>query len=397
MNVKIQICGLLILTLLFIFYKTHKTLQLYKERVFYCVFTIVGISLGMDVLSLVALHHRELISELLLLFICKTYIVFLIWGSLSTLIYVLTDVYPEKKHRKLTHKLVIATVIQCLTVYALPIYYEVTEHSAYTYGPSVMAVYLFTFINIVAVVVTAQYFSKMINPRRRFAVNLWMVIWIISAVIQFLNSEWLIVGFASVMGVMILFGIIENPEANLDRKLGCFNSYALTEYYKQLVERDIDFGILEISFEDSGMIEEYGMDAQTVMLKILSLLKPYSNLLIFKNINLGLIIISRDIDELQTAGEAVLEGFAEYEEFREEAMLILASQPKRLTDMNELMQFLSYVHVECEERTGEVIVVTDEIRARYLQYQLIQKEIDEALAENRVEVFCVCRGPCSNS
>ena len=78
MNVKIQICGLLILTLLFIFYKSHKTLQLYKERVFCCVFTIVGISLSLDVLSLVALHHRELISELLLLFICKTYIVFLI-------------------------------------------------------------------------------------------------------------------------------------------------------------------------------------------------------------------------------------------------------------------------------------------------------------------------------
>ena len=55
-----------------------------------------------------------------------------------------------------------------------------------------------------------------------------------SAVFQLFNSALLVVGFASAVGVLILFVIMENPEANLERSLGCFNSYALTEYLKQL-------------------------------------------------------------------------------------------------------------------------------------------------------------------
>ena len=37
MNIQFQICGLCILFLLIIFYKSHKNLELYKEKVFYSV------------------------------------------------------------------------------------------------------------------------------------------------------------------------------------------------------------------------------------------------------------------------------------------------------------------------------------------------------------------------
>lgn len=45
MNIQFQICGLSILFLLILFYKSHKTLQLYKERVFYAVLRIITVSL----------------------------------------------------------------------------------------------------------------------------------------------------------------------------------------------------------------------------------------------------------------------------------------------------------------------------------------------------------------
>ena len=58
------------------------------------------------------------------------------------------------------------------------------------------------------------------NKRRVLAICLWMAIWFVAAIIQFINNELLIVGFASAIGVLILFVIIENPEANFDKKLG---------------------------------------------------------------------------------------------------------------------------------------------------------------------------------
>lgn len=64
-----------------------------------------------------------------------------------------------------------------------------------------------------------------------------MSIWIVSATIQYLDNSLLIVGFASVIGMLILFVIMENPESNLDRRIGCFNSYALSEFSHQLFEK----------------------------------------------------------------------------------------------------------------------------------------------------------------
>lgn len=64
-----------------------------------------------------------------------------------------------------------------------------------------------------------------------------MFIWIAAAAIQYLDNSLLIVGFASVVGMLILFVVMENPESNLDRRTGCFNSYALSEFSQQLFEK----------------------------------------------------------------------------------------------------------------------------------------------------------------
>ena len=100
MNIQFQICGLSILFLLILFYKSHKTLQLYKERVFYAVLRIITVSLMADVLSLAAIRYRQSMPLLLVETICKSYIVTLIWGAWSALIYVLTDIVTKKNIKK---------------------------------------------------------------------------------------------------------------------------------------------------------------------------------------------------------------------------------------------------------------------------------------------------------
>ena len=57
-NIQFQLCGLLILILLIIFYKSHRTLQLYKEKVFYIAMCIITISLVMGILSLIFIYYR---------------------------------------------------------------------------------------------------------------------------------------------------------------------------------------------------------------------------------------------------------------------------------------------------------------------------------------------------
>lgn len=246
MNIQIQLCGLCILVLLIIFLNSHRTLRLYKEKVFYFVLYTITTSLVLDMLSLIFIHFRHILP--LVNFICKSYIITLIWGTCSALVYVITDLVSEARHRRLTRMLLLLLCIQSALIYVLPIHIFDDGSQVYTYGAAVLAVYLFVAVYIAATLSAAFMFRKRLNPRRGFAIVLWMLIWIVAAAIQFLNSALLIVGFASALGVLILFVLLENPEANLDRRLGCFNAYALTEYLKQLYAQHLTFSVLEITF-----------------------------------------------------------------------------------------------------------------------------------------------------
>lgn len=140
-NIQFQLCGLLILTLLIIFYKSHRTLQLYKEKVFYIAMCIITLSLVMDILSLIVIHYRALLSALMVDIVCKFYISTLIWGSCMALIYVISDLLSEQKHRKITVRFVWLLFVQSLIILFLPIHIFDDGDKVYTYGPSVLGVY----------------------------------------------------------------------------------------------------------------------------------------------------------------------------------------------------------------------------------------------------------------
>lgn len=387
MNVQFQICGLIILLLLIIFYKSHTTLHLYKEKVFFAVLCIITGSLLGDVLSLVAIHFREELPSILVEMICKLYIISLIWGAWSALIYVITDLFSVKDHKKLSRRLIFLTLAQSALICFLPIYIFEEGRQVYTYGPSVTGVYIFVGIYIITTVTVSLVFRKKLNPRRRFATILWMFIWLASAVFQLINSALLVVGFASAVGVLILFVIMENPEANLERSLGCFNSYALTEYLKQLYERKKNFSVLEISFDNIDILEEHGTDADEILRELLQICKYHEDILVFKNISFGLVIIGEKEKTLGTLGASILSCHFGTPQFRKSIMPVLVSQAGLLADTDDLFHFLAFVRTEYNDQKGKIIYANEDIVKKYQEQYLIEREITDALAEDRVEVF----------
>lgn len=387
MNIQFQICGLSILFLLILFYKSHSTLHLYKEKVFYTVLCIITASLMGDVWSLVAIYFRQSLPSILVESVCKLYVISLIWGSWSALIYVVTDLLSEKEHRKLMFRLALFALAQSVMIYLLPIHIFNEGEQMYTYGVAVWWVYIFVGLYIIATLTVTCVFRKRLNPRRRFAIILWMIIWMASAAFQLFNKALLVVGFASAIGVLILFVIMENPEANLERRLGCFNSYALTEYLKQLYEQKKSFSVLEISFENAEILEEHSMDADEMFRKVLKISGHYDEVLVFKNINLGLVLISTKAEKLETVGKAILNGCSDSMVFFKSALTVLIPQADVFSDMEELFRFLTFVRTECRDIKGRIISAQEEMIAKYQSQSLIEHEITDALLEDRVEVF----------
>lgn len=385
MHIQFQLCGLCILGLVIVFYKSHKNLKLYKEKLFFFVLCMITVSLIGDVSSLFAIKYISLLTPWFVKAVCKIYLVCLVCGSWSALIYILADLLPQNKHKKIGGPMILLMILEGSLILLTPIYIYDQEGQVYTYGPSVMVNYLFNVVHIISILTVTYVFRKKLNPRRRFSITIWMLIWIVAAGIQFMNNELLLVGFASALGVLVLFTVIENPESNIERRLGCFNSYALNEYLIEMYETRKDFSLLEISLDNLKAIEERGMDTNEIMKKLVSLCKK--DVLLFKNIQLSLVLTSPDKESLTASAEAVMNEFSDSDIFLESATLTLIPHANSFSNPDELFRFLAFVQNECVDKRGTLIDATDALISKFRDQYLIEQEIRDALAEDRVELF----------
>ena len=125
-----------------------------------------------------------------------------------------------------------------MLIFALPISIFSEDHVVYTYGPACIATYAGALALLLGTLFIITKNRKRMLLKRRKAIMSWLGMWIIAAMIQFFNSSILLVGFASVMGMVILFFELENPETNLDRKTGLF-MHLMILWNKDIVRKRI--------------------------------------------------------------------------------------------------------------------------------------------------------------
>ena len=384
MNIQIQSYGLFILTLLFIFYKTSKTLKLYSEKVFRRTLYISIISLSLDILSLVCIEFMETLPMVLVITVCKLYIMSLLWVAVSALSYIMTDLYNEKKHIRVTRLLGLLGFAQSIAVALLPILINRSPSGYFTYGSSVFLVYIFAIIHIFSIIAVIFICRKKISKRRRFAVGLWVSLWIAAAVVQYLNNSLLVVGFASAIGMLIIFIIMENPESFRDRRTGCFNSYALSEFSHRLFETKTRFGLLEIRLKGSESDDDDS--TESALKQAVSLAAAHKELFVFRNVN-NIIIISQDVVLLKNFGDELLDIFDKMDKLNKNRPSVFVENGENFTQMTELFQFLSFVNSSFRETADRMYIADEKVINKYRERPLIEQEISNALSEDRVEVF----------
>lgn len=384
MNIQIQSYGLFILTLLFIFYKTSKTLQLYSEKVFRRTLYISIISLSLDIFSLIGIEFMEKLPIVLVITVCKLYIMSLLWVAVSALSYIMTDLYNEKKHIRVTRLLGLLGFVQSLAVALLPISINRSPDGYFTYGPSVLLVYVFAITHIFSIIAVIIICRRKISKRRRFAVGLWVSLWIAAAVVQYLNNKLLVVGFASAIGMLIIFIIMENPESFRDRRTGCFNSYALSEFSHRLFETKTKFGLLEIRLKGSESDDDDS--TESALKQAVSLAAAHKELFVFRNVN-NLIIISENVELLKSFGDELLDILDKNGKINKNRPSVFVENGENFIQMTELFQFLSFVNSSFTESTDKMYIADEKVINKYRERPLIEQEISNALSEDRVEVF----------
>lgn len=388
MNIEVQCCGLAILALLWIFYFKQRTLGLYSERLFLTTMAFTTVCVILDISSIIAIVNMEHIPEWFLTFVCKTYIVSLVWVGYFGLVYSSTDVDAGEEQKQLVKVYTAMVLVGTVLIYALPIHYYLSGDVVYTYGPSCMTTYAFALLFVIATLIKVTIQGKGMNPKRRRAVVIWMIIWIIAAVTQFLNAKLLLVGFASVLGMVILFFELENPDANLDRETGAFNAHALGEYMKQLFVRKEKFSAILIVLSESTKANEDSEEhLNEVMINVIQFMERKKDVRVFKTVEREIAIVFRDEDYMQEVFLSVKEWIQKKWD-TVEPYYVLLQDSTLMRNSEEIFSMLRFFRVEGKKATENHIVILDEKRiAKMREREMVEEMILSAIEEDRIEVF----------
>jgi len=388
MNIQMQCCGLILLLVLLVFYLRQKRLNLVTERAFFVVFIVMLCCISLDILSIVCIIYRDYLPIHFVNFICKSYPVSLVSVASSCLSYVCVDVFiGSARYKRYLQIISIVMFAAGTIIYLLPIYYyyHAGNKVVYSYGPSVVATYIFGALILVAVLVIIFMKKNQINAKRREAVQIWITLWIGAIVIQGLRNELLVAGFTGCIGVLILYIKLENPETNLERKTGFFNQNALTLYTQQLYSQQEDFAAIYIVFEkEVGKPDDFTNYTETNM-KWADYLSAMPGVKIFIKDQEQLVLITKD---KLLAEEYTYELKDYFEELSLYPMFFLIPEAQKLEKQQDLAYLVRYMRETYKETAEERInIIGEDVIMEMYRERAVTRQILQAIEADRVEVF----------
>lgn len=311
MNIKVQCCGIVLMLVILYFYGRQKKIRLNTEKVFLRIFCIIMTGLVTDILSLAALTHMDSLPVWLVDLSCKLYISTLVLVALSGVLYVCVDIYKESsRYQKVTGSYCIAAIVGIVLIFILPIEKTcLNEDVMYTSGPSALATYVFTLFFFASMLVLTERHKKEMNPRRREAVHIWIALWMLAAIIQFLFKELLIVGYVGAIAVMIIYLLLENPETNLDRQTGLYNQNTLLRYTAELYGKRKAFSLLSLIFSRSRVSNMTAEVEQQIRMEVIRFILNIPETFAFKNAEDEIIILFRDRTKAEKCREMLKHRF----------------------------------------------------------------------------------------
>lgn len=397
MNIIVQLCSLVLLLVLLYFYYHHKRLKLDSENAFSRMMLFNVLVLIMDISSVVCIVYSHKIPAWLLYFFCKGYLVSLVGMTYIALLYATTDIYGygknlAKQRNLFYYKCLMAAGTLGIILLPLDYYYNELNGDLYTYGLGAMITYMTALAFMVINAAHLWIYRTKINLRRRNAMTVWISLWIIAATIQFFNNQILIVGFASALGCMVAYLMLENPESNIDRDTGLFNQNGLRLYLQQLYSKGIKFSVVAISFEYLSNNEEELQEIRKKDRKsLLDHLGKMNYGYIFYNLGNEVMVV---FEQEKMVREVINEMKVRFNLMRKDhggdirLRYIITKDADLLENEAQLLQYLAHCRmIQKSSVEKDVILLNAEMINEIAEKIEIENMVETAIKENRVEVF----------
>lgn len=395
MNILAQCCGLLIIGILLFVYLRQKKLGLVTEKVFLTTMLSALSCICLDILSIVGIRYDNVLPSFLVVAVCKLYLMSLVMVSVCGSIYIGTEMAEGKDGVNVQKVLVLSlAVLSVILILILPTYYfeDMDTNVVYSYGPSIYYTYAVELFLMIFMVGQIIYAGKRINQRRREAVLIWLGVWILSAVIQFLNNEMLVVGFACAVGMLVLYIKLENPEMNFDRKTGLYNMNAFQMYMKHLFFSKQHFVIVMLTIDKADYRNADMESLDLVKQEAVDCLARIPKCKVFSSSEDEFILVFQKDTEATKSSEALRErfaqGFGKNRNIYLRFSLVYMPAVHLVEGPEDVTHLIHYTrrHNRDMSNTKMSVVDKDMVAVMYQEMDMIRTVVD-AIEHDRIEVY----------
>ena len=392
MNIQAQICGIILLVIMFLFYRRYESLRLNTQIGFQALMLCMLLRIFLDMLSIWAIVRLLLDHRGTVYVICKAYLMSIVLVGFAGFWYECTDVYEDKKKlRQVAVTGGVAWLSGCCVIAGLPIGIYKMGRVVYTAGPAVMVTYFFTGMFILVNIVFTLAKRKQANYRRSQVILSWLALWFAAAVVQFFNNELLLVGYAGALGVLVIFFRLENPEYLADAVTGLFNQDGLLLYARKLYNEKKPFSLMSIWWNLGISQADEGAREQAVMAAFARRLPKLDNTRVFKMADDEVWMIFEDMEHVEDTVEKV-RSFVEYgrRELGGMAQAAFTYMPDAamVGDYQEMVHLMQYARWKSSDHSATNFKEVDfDFVEQMRKEKSMEQMLDEAMKEDRIEVF----------
>ena len=393
MNIYTQCCGVVLLVIMRYFYDKSRKIKVNTGRAFEILSSSVFFSLCLDIVSVILIYYMDRIPLWIVELVCKAYLCSLCWAGLMAFRYICVDIFSsDKDMKKWTFRITFLGIVILIIISILPISLHNEYRKIYSFGPSTIATYCLVTLIWVLITTMIVRHKKEINSRRRKGVSVLMYVWMLAAIIQFFFKNILIIGFASAIGVLIIYMILENPETRIDRSTGVFNLGAFLEYASQKMKRGKDMSIICITYDRMSESTLSMESDREVLQEVVYFLEEIPESEVFRSSTSEFIIV---FSEKELAIEAL-------EKIKNRFRIAWGTKSKRILSMDWYL-IESTKHFENAEdiylifhsaligmkelENSRGVIIDDTMIRKIYEDREMENEIIDAMQDDRVEVF----------
>lgn len=388
MNIMAQTCGLLLLGILIYFYISQPKVDFKSSRIFFVALLSDVFCLVFDLISSISISYSGTVfSDKTVLFLCRLYLVLLVFMAYTGFVYAVSLMpLTEKGGRRINYAAAASYAVSVILVFALPISYRIENIYTYSYGPACSVAYIFAPFYMIMTFCIAFYY------RWGLAFNVFVTIafWIWSemgcAVVQFIFPRMLLVGYASAIGLAVIYLELENPALQIDKSTGLFNLSTLQMYIEDFYKKDLSFSyiIVRLTYDTSSprSLVDSSIKQTAAYLRLIKRAK------VFYIGQSEFMLIFRDIESMQFEA-ATINKELKLMCGRNNTDYTIIEDPagRRASSLIEIREMAGQDIISNRYQDNNIYEITDEIYEKFREEKNIIKEIDTALAEDRIEAF----------